>query len=381
MRSKLVLVAVIGLVWGCAAGVPGDPDTSMSGGAGSGAAGQGGGDDGPFGSGGMPVDGLPSDCGYAAIPTYRAPGALLIVFDRSSSMEEDASGNTPGDSQYDQDTEKWKLTTDAINLVLPGLPQDALVGMLLFPNQSSDDWCSPLPDPTVDVGPLSQTGPAITSLLSGPPGGSVTPLAQALTAGHQYLNTLSVTGQRAVLLVTDGAPSPACGQSGGETADFAASWFAQGQLTFAVGLDGSAANLMSKTAANGGGSNAPGCNPDCCSDLFCSDLATCCHYIAEGSTTQADLVAALEAIAGSFLSSCVFDVPKGEDPSQFDPAFVNVVVAVGDEEPVLVEQGGVGWHYVGGGTDQIVIEEPLCSQILATPSEVQILLGCPTVVR
>jgi hypothetical protein len=32
-------------------------------------------------------------------------------------------------------------------------------------------------------------------------------------------------------------------------------------------------------------------------------------------------------------------------------------------------------------TDQIVVDDPLCAQILAQPSEVEILLGCPTVVQ
>lgn len=367
----------------CAAGQDNDPSKDDAGASDAGASDPGSGEGAgtAFGEGGTDVEGLPSDCGYTSIPTYREPGALLIVFDQSSSMSEDADGDTPDDfNAFDPETEKWKVTTEALGALLPGLPQDALVGLLAFPNTSNDDWCQPLPQATIPIGALSSTGPAISSLLSpsASPSGTVTPLAQALTAGHQYLSSVDVPGARAVLLVTDGAPSALCGQAGDETAQIAASWAQQGQLTYVIGLAGSAPTLLSKTAFNGGGASDPACNPNCCSDLFCNDLDTCCHHIAEGDTSQADLAAALDTIAGAFLESCVFDVPKGDE---FDPSQVNVVVTIGDGEPELVPQGEGGWHYLGGDTDQVVIDEPLCSQILDASSEVEILLGCPTVIQ
>lgn len=355
-----------------------NPPGDGNGGAGGMSTGNGG--SGLTGSG---TGGIPNDCGYAQIPTYREPGAMLLTFDQSSSMDEDQFGNKSGDPGYDPTTTKWYIATQAILALLPNLPQDALMGLLMFPNNSTGDYCAPAPKATVDVGPISTTGPIIETWLNpnNNPGGSVTPLAQALEASHQYLSTVNVKGSRAVLLVTDGAPSPLCGQAGEETVQVAGAWSGKGQLTFAIGLDGSAPNLMSKTAHAGGTDRQAGCNANCCSTFACNDLNTCCHYIAEGSSTQMDLSAALQAIAGSFLASCVFAVPKGDDPSKFDPGYVNVVVSIDGGQPMLVPQG-TGWGYVGAGKyDYLQINDPLCADILAKPSNVEILLGCATILK
>jgi hypothetical protein len=360
------------------------------GGAGAGAAGAAGGGGAGGGSGGFPIGGgggtggLDDSCGKETIPTFREPGALLIVFDASYSMTEDEFGKEPGDIGYDASTSKWNITTNAVNGVLAGLPQDAQVGLLVFPNSTNQDKCDPLPEAQVEVGELAITGGVIEVYLNpnDEPSGSVTPLAQALQAGHEYLSTVPVSGPRAVLLVTDGAPSPLCGQSGDETAQVAGTWAGMGQLTFAVGLDGSSPNLMSKTASNGGTPKEAGCDPNCCASFGNCNPSSCCHYVAEGSSTQQDLTAALDTIAGSFLASCYFEVPKGADPSLFDPALVNVVVSVGGGPEQVVPQGDSGWEYVGTGTfDKLIIHDPLCAEILATPSEVNILLGCPTIVN
>lgn len=328
-------------------------------------------------------NGIDKGCGYAQIATEREPGAILIVFDQSSSMEEDVDGNKPDDKQqFDPSQVKWKLTTSAVKQMLGELPQDAAVGMLLFPNDMAGDKCVVNPQPQVAVGPLSMTGPSMTGYLSSgtPQGGSVTPLAQALTAGHVYLDGLSVKGQRAVLLVTDGAPSILCGMANDETAAIAASAFGEkGYRTFVIGLNGSAETLLSKTAHLGGADRAPGCKPDCGSDPFANDTALCCHYAADGPDTASVLAKALAEVASKTLASCVFTVPKGTDPEKFDPAQVNVLVSIDGGEAKLVPQDAQsGWSYVGGKTDQVEITGPLCDEILSKSSNVEILLGCPT---
>jgi hypothetical protein len=246
--------------------------------------------------------------------------------------------------------------------------------MLLFPSELSDDYCKVPATPQIQVAPLTQSGAAIQSRLStqdptGP--GGVTPLAQALQAGHTYLMGLEgIQGQKAVLLVTDGAPSVLCGQADNETASIAGEAYTKlGYLTFVIGLDGSAPTLLSQAAKNGNTDRFPGCNPKCGSDLFKNDLDTCCHYVAEGSQTSSALSKALTEIASKFLSSCVFSVPKGQDPSKFDPGLVNVI---------LKQDGQDGWTYTGGGSDQLEIKGPTCEAILKNPSKVEILLGCPT---
>jgi hypothetical protein len=314
----------------------------------------------------------------------REAGAILIVFDQSSSMSEDENGKKFGDNGFNPATKKWKVTTAAVKDMLATLPKDTNLGMLLFPSELSDDYCKVPATPQIQVAPLAQSGAAIQSRLStqdpqGP--GGVTPLAQALQAGHTYLKGLGgIQGQKAVLLVTDGAPSVLCGMADNETAAIAGEAYTKlNHPTFVIGLDGSAPTLLSQTARNGNTDRFSGCNPKCGSDLFKNDLDTCCHYVAEGGQTAAALSKALAEIASKFLSSCVFSVPKGQDPSTFDPGLVNVIVTQeGGTPQVLKQDGQDGWVYTGGGSDQLEIKGPTCEAILKNPSKVEILLGCPT---
>jgi hypothetical protein len=335
------------------------------------------------GSGGASVA---SGCGYAKVPTFREPGALLLVVDQSSSMEEDAAGKKSGDFGYDKASSKWTILTTAVASALGQLPKDANVGLFLFPtNFQGEDWCSPDMSskvPQIGVGPLSQTGPAILSQMSpsSSPSGSVTPLAQALYKGLLYLNGLPVKGTRAALLVTDGAPSALCGKDGNETADYAANAYKQAGLeTFVIGLDGSAETLLSRTAHGGHTDRKAGCNPDCCSDLLCKDADNCCHYTAKGSQSAKELAAALQAVAAQALTSCVFAVPKNSDPSKYDSDKVNVLVTPqGGMAQLVPKDPSNGWEFTNPAADQIVINGPACDAILASPSTVEILLGCPT---
>ena len=388
----LVLASLLGLGCSSAGGVD-----ASDGGAGSeqgaggegpggegGAAGQGAG--GAAGQGGLNVGGGGPDqgCGYAQIPTVREAGAILIVFDQSSSMSEDEDGNKFGDNGFDPSTKKWKVTTAAVKDMLATLPGDTNMGMLLFPSELSDDYCLVPPTPQIPVAPLDISGAAINSRLStqdptGP--GGVTPLAQALEAGHTYMMGLGgINGQKAVLLVTDGAPSALCGKANNETAAIAGEAFTKlGYLTFVIGLNGSAPTLLSQAAHNGNTDRFSGCNPTCGSDPFTSDLDKCCHYVAEGGQAATLLSQALAEIASKFLTSCVFTVPKGDDPSKFDPELVNVIVTQDGGDPqVLKKDEGDGWGYVGGGSDKLEIKGPTCDAILKNPSKVEILLGCPT---
>lgn len=381
---------------GSAGGTDGgsDPGSAGSGSAAASAGGAAGAASGSGGSGGTGVGSTggasPFDpdagCGYAKNQTYREPGALLLVVDQSGSMNEDKNGKKPGDQGYDQASSKWPILTTAVNNALAQVPADASVGLLLFPtNIQGEDWCAPDKStnvPQIPVGPLSQTGPAIKSLLSPTknPGGSVTPLAQALKKGLLYVKDLPVKGTKAVLLVTDGAPSLACGMDGNETADYATNAYAQfGLKTFVIGLDGSAETLLSRTAHGGHTDRMTGCNPNCCSDLACSDANKCCHYTAAGAGAAQDLAKALSEVAAQAFTSCVFSVPKGSDPSKYDPNLVNVLVTIdGGTQQLVKKDPADGWQYTSTNADQIVITGPLCDEILKKKSSVEILLGCPT---
>ena len=79
-------------------------------------------------------------CGLSTVPTEQVPGSLLIVFDKSGSMDGEVGSST-----------KWDLATRAINNVLAGTSDELSAGLMLFP---SDGDCAVGATPNVPVAPL-----------------------------------------------------------------------------------------------------------------------------------------------------------------------------------------------------------------------------------
>jgi len=318
-------------------------------------------------------------CGYALIPTEREPGSLLMVVDRSASMNETPDGKS---DPYPDGPTKWDYAGQVVSAVLDDLPDDVEMGLLLYP--SSSDGCESDPSPQVGIGPLSVTRFAIKSAMSGGPWGN-TPTDKALTAAYAHLQSIADGGNRGVVLITDGAWN--CGAQDGSIYAMVEDAYAnQGIRTFAVGIPGSAEGSLSHVALVGGGAKGPDCNgaepdpwhplqsPDCGNTLVSTQ--PCCHYVVDSSTYVADLTAALTEVASKFLTSCVFQVPKG-DPGKFDPNLVNVYV----DGTLLKQNAPDGWTYVGGGTDALEIHGTTCADLLSGAAEkVEIQLGCATVV-
>ena len=336
-----------------------------------------------FNTGGQGTGGSPMTCDYAKFDSYRDPGAVVIVFDQSGSMADNVNGEPPSGSE----PSKWTITTQAINTMLDSLPDTAQFGLMTFPTGNDD--CGVSTSPVVALAPLSDTRNVIKGILSPSiePSGGGTPLAEALHQGHEYLHSLTtIGGAKAVLLVTDGAPSPACGNADNETATNSLLAFTNwGQKTYVVGLAGSAPNLLSATAFNGDTRRFDGCLALCCetTSIFDScdsaELAQCCHYVAEGADTQSSLSMALASFAAQFLTSCVFQVPKGDNPADFDPELVNVIITfAGEDSKVLPENDSQGWTYTDGTYDYIEIHGADCEKLLQTETKVEIALGCKT---
>lgn len=116
----------------------------------------------------------------------------------------------------------------------------------------------------------------------------------------------------------------------------------------------------------------------------CVDNGTsnCCHYDATSADFQREFEAALAEIGRRFLASCVFDLPRGTDPSTFDPALVNVGVTFEGESRTVLRRSSDdsvdSWNYTSGDHDSIVIQGPICDRLLMSAATVEIVLGCPT---
>lgn len=366
-------------------------------------------------------------CGVSVVPTERVPGSLLLVFDRSGSMSDTPSGDAPGSG----DPSKWDLATSAIDDVMASVSDDLGAGLMLFPTGEGDECDVVLSSgvPQVPVAPLSTSRSAISSTLSGAsPSGGVTPMFDALRAGYDYLDTLDTPGQRGVVLVTDGAENCDDGDRDAVREQAATELETNNYLTFVVGLTTSN-NDLSTLAYNGGTPRNDTCLPECTTSLcnssadcpgaadcnqplpgfpgFCACTAdadcpdpltcesfpfignqctgepNCCHYNAAEASFEADFEAALEEIAQRFLDSCVFELPRGDDPADFDPALVNVGVTFEGEDRTVLRRSDDSttdsWDYTSDAYESIIIQGPICDRLLMGSAVVEIVLGCPTI--
>lgn len=359
----------------------GDAGTSGGGTAGSGGQTTGGGGGG--GSGGVidPGDGgaaigPDAGCGYAMIPTEREPGSLLLVVDRSASMDRNTDDQDTGPGE----DSKWDLAQQGVGDVLDQLPGDVSMGLLLYPK--SGDGCNVDSTPQVAIAPLNITRAAIKSGMGGLPWGD-TPTDKALRNAYDHLKTIPGSGNRGIVLLTDGAWN--CGSNDDTVYGLVQTAYqVDGILTFAIGIPGAADGALSHMAWLGGGANSATCNgkkPDYMHPFQREDCEAvgdeCCHHVIGGNSYVSDLTAALSEVASRFLTSCVFMVPK-DDPATFDPNLVNVFV----DGEIIPQNPDDGWTYVGGGTDALEIHGTTCEELLnGQADKVEIQLGCATYVK
>ncbi len=427
MRSVLFFAAALGsataLTLGCTTAT--DPD---AGGADAGPH-----DAGPRADAGPYDAGDPfatdASCGRAVIEADRLPGSVLFAFDRSGSMDVPPGGPGPGPS-------RWDVAGGAVLSVLDALPDEANVGMLLFPVPALG-MCNVVPGPgvpQVPVGPLASQRAPIRAELATVPDGPATPIFAALRAGWAHLDALGARGERALVLVTDGRESCDDGARAGVFAEATAAREDRGHLTFVVGLTQSHSDL-STLAFNGGTARTATCLPECTTPacvldsddpcphngaacatfpdgeggalvgfcgctapsdcpapttcapdgsgaMTCQGAPDCCHYDAAGPTFEADFRAALDAVVARVLDPCVFDLPRGDDPARFDPGQVNVRVTLPSRDASVLGRSSDpsvdSWDYVDAAQDAIEITGPIC-EALREGGTVEIVLGCPTV--
>jgi hypothetical protein len=148
-------------------------------------------------------------CGVStASAEFKTPNILLVV-DRSASMEDQPSGFT---------INKWEALKTALSEALATVQGQVSFGLELFPPVDCTEGCCPFPagDAAVNVpvGPGITTVPQILSTLetAGYAGG--TPTADALQRALEYFTTGSgkdLVGEKFVLLATDGGPN--CNQN------------------------------------------------------------------------------------------------------------------------------------------------------------------------
>ncbi len=372
MAGSLTIVAAIAL-GGCSGvkrastspagtGIGGSTGASGAAGAGAigGAAGSGRGGTSPIIDldGGADSTGADRNCGQTSKTATKIPPEILILLARSGSMSEDISGATCNDGGLGGGancgaTSKWALMVPAINQVVRETEADVNWGLKFFPDSTTNS-CDVSTTPAVPVGAASAGAIASAIMASTSANGGVmtgynnTPTRSGMVGATTYLQSVTTTNPKFILLATDGVPTCSALGPGGmdDTASEAAVAAANtaGFKTFVVGIaTGGSTDLTLSRLANAGGLPRQG---------------TPTYY---SVSTAADLVAAVRTFVGA-ANTCTFQV--GPAPSDDGTTDVDRIVVYGDGREIKFDTTHTsGYDYTDPTHQSIEVHGALCDQI------------------
>ena len=296
-----------------------------------------------------------ASCGQSSVPVMPEPPDILIVQDKSLSMDQDSTGancNTPGCS-------KWSQVSAAMSTVVMGTQATVNWGLIFF---GSDNMCGVGTTPNVPIAANNYT--AVSGAYAGNQPSSYTPTESAVNAAVAYMKTVTDTNPKYLLLATDGLPNCKPGDRtvtdddspGATTA--VANAVAAGFNTFVVGIGNTMGEMTLNGFATAGGEPQTG-------------SADGNSFYEVNST--ADLVTALNKIVG-IVASCT--IPLTGVPANL----TNVAVSVDDASgnPTKVPQDPAnGWSYTGTSMTTIQLNGSYCDSIKnGTYSNVQFVYSC-----
>lgn len=327
------------------------------------------------GSGGS--GGVAGDAGCAKVTLTRSlvPANVLFVVDRSGSM----NCNLPADGQSTADCDthpakkdptkpsKWELTKPALQQAMTTLAAggNVSVGVSMFPNEGTN--CTPPATPNVTVKPLDAAwATSVNAFFDTVQPGGQTPLVGATIYGYNYMHTNSFTGNKFLVVLTDGfetcAPDQVQGFVESDPTTCGASSSAcpvlhaaqVGIRTFVIGVPGSEDGraVLSEMASVGDTARDPNCshttNPPQ-SPAAGSDVGDCHYDMTDPNVDFAKALSdALAKISGTVLS-CEVDTPKPQAGGTVDLNKVSVEI---DNTPVQSTGGSGtcdpnanGWQY------------------------------------
>lgn len=358
-------------------------EAGSSGSAGSAGSGNGGGIGLDAGSDGPLID-EDSACLVETIRGEAVPAVVLFQLDTSGSMNCNVSnpGCLTGDPTPAPNDSRWDLFRTTLVQSLSALPASSNVGLMNFPTTFSCSQNSPV----VDLTPLASAQTSIPAALNQLTPEGITPTHDAVLNGFARLEGSALEGNRFLVLATDGQSTvcqgcdaacslSALAQDDQQMIADIAERAQQGLKTFVIGVQGSSSyrSILSQMASASGTARPS-----------CSDSGPVyCHYdLTDPSLDFAtSLSDALSDVAGT-IQSCEFSIPDSSNAS-FDPGKVNVQVNTGSGAmPIKRDPSRQdGWDY-SDDQSQIILYGAICDATkAATNAQVDLLFGCPTVVK
>jgi hypothetical protein len=303
-----------------------------------------------------------TSCGLKTASLTKQPADLLLVLDKSGSMTSSISSTTDCKTAFvDPDAgtptcqPRWATMVSGLDAVLSGASGDVNWGLQLF---NSDGTCGVAATPEVTIGTGSAAVQARIATVN--PGGN-TPTRAAVTAATTYLQGLTDTNGKYILLATDGEPN--CLTTGGGRGGGGGAGTSDVPGTVAAITAAAAAGI--KVYVIGVGPETGNL------DNFASAGGTDHYYPA---LSPQDLNAALATIVGT-VASCTFSL--GTAPR--DPT--NVAVQFNGDSSLRAPQDTThtnGWDYTSSSDTTIQLYGSWCDNVTnGTYTQATILEGCP----
>lgn len=317
------------------------------------------------GGGSTGVSNPDSNCGVVERPVQMLPPEILIVYDASGSMNEDL--NNASCMGGCGAMSKWAAMYPALNGVIMQTEGMVNWGLKLFADAQGGCGVSPnmvaVQVAPNNAAPIATALAARTDANMNVSNGSSTPTRRAMDAAVTYLNGRTTANPKFILLATDGQPNCTGTTGNNNTADTqgaidaVARAMTAGYPTFVVGVAPGAAGGAIDVALTGM-ANAGGL----------PRMGTPTYYEVTSGAALASAVTTLVSIA----ASCTFPVPP---PPNSQTNQNNITVWVNGMR--INMSATDGWTYGAGGVGSVVINGPMCDQIMAgTISDVKIIFDC-----
>ena len=271
------------------------------------------------------------------------PPDLLVVLDRSSSMNECPNGNP-----FCTNPSKWDTMDTALTSVVTSKQTQIQFGLLEFP---SNNDCTV--DSGAEVGIALNAGGGFATYFTGRNANGNTPSAPALENALGYYNSIPANpAGRYVLFATDGQPT--CDSDSTNTVAAVTALFNAGIKTYVLGFGQFGGDSLLTAAANAGGTARPGPKK---------------YYEA---TSAAELDQALNDIAGGVIvPTCTFSL------ASLPPDPDNVTVTIGGAPVPRDTNHNDGWDYFPDPMT-ITFFGTYCDQIKSgAVGDVTFVYGCP----
>jgi hypothetical protein len=313
---------------------------------------------------GTGTSGTAGQCATGAVPIMPLPPDILLVEDRSGSMDDDQNDAVCGNGGCGA-MSKWALITAALNQVVSATDTTVNWGLKFFADANGECGVAAGVGPN-GVGVAPKSGAAVATAITGSTkanggvnNGSHTPTRAAEAAASAYLSTLTDPNPKYIVLATDGLPNcpdgcmgDACGitPNAAETMQVEIAITAAqtaGFRTFVVGI--ATASDPDANAALDGFAMAGGV-----------PQAAEPYYYSVDNT--ASLVTALNKIVG-MVASCTISlstVPAA------DANTGNFKISVTDNtgKPIEITKDGTnGWSYVDTSMTNIILNGTACANI------------------